>query len=99
MQGIEYYWENFNNHPPPLFTLTVSGDAACTGPLESEYVLAPLPTLSINWNNNIRSFQGFNNCWQRMWDNADCTGYLFGYAASSTDLGAARDRTECIEFS
>ncbi|HEU5470861.1 MAG TPA: hypothetical protein VFV67_09425 [Actinophytocola sp.] len=99
VHGIQYYWENFNNHPPPLHTLTVSGTAPCTTPTETEYVLAPLPILSINWNNNIRSFQGFNHCWQRMWDHPECSGLLWDYSANSADLGAARDRTECIIFS
>jgi hypothetical protein len=109
--GVEYYWENFNRLPDgslhqPAYTLTYSGDVACTTPLSNiDYRAAPLlndaPPAggTVNWNNNIRSFQGFNNCWQRMWDNANCTGLLLDYSPSSADLGAARDRTECIDWS
>lgn len=109
--GIQYYWENFNRYPDgssrtPAYTLTHSGDNACTGTTSDlDYRSAPLlddrppAGTTVNWNNNIRSFQGFNNCYQQMWDNADCTGWLFGYSSSSADLAAGRDRTECIDWS
>lgn len=94
--GVDYFWENFVT-PAVVF----SGPNACTGTLSDiDYRSAPLPTVGgINYNNNIRSFQGFSNCWQRLWDFSNCTGYLFGYASGSADLGAARDRAECIDFS
>jgi hypothetical protein len=94
--GVEYYLQNFSGA-----SLTFNGDHTCTGTTSDlEYRQAPLPTLGgINWNNNIRSFQGFNNCYQRMWDNANCTGLLLDYTGSSADMGVARDRTECIDWS
>jgi hypothetical protein len=104
--GIQYYWEGFNRFPDgslrtPAYTLTHSGDNACTTTTtDLDYRKAPLLNGAlVNWNNNIRSFQGFNNCWQRMWDNANCTGLLLDYSSSSADLGSARDRTECIDWS
>jgi hypothetical protein len=106
--GIQYYWENYNRNPDgslhlPAYTLTHSGDVACTSSTSNlDYRSAPLLNdagVTVNWNNNIRSFQAFNNCYERLWDNANCTGQLLNYAPSSTDLGVARDRTECIDWS
>lgn len=108
--GVQYYWENYNRYPDqslhhPAYTLTHSGNFLCTGPTgDIDYRSAPLlndapPGGTVNWNNNIRSFQSFNSCWQRMWDNANCTGLLLDYWYYSVDLGAGRDRTECIEWS
>jgi hypothetical protein len=106
--GIEYYWENYNLNPDgslhePAFTLTYSGDVACTTPTSDlDYRAAPLlddSGVTVNWNNNIRSFEAFNNCYQRLWDNPDCTGLLLDYSPNSPDLGAARDRAECIDWS
>lgn len=105
--GVQYYWENFNTNPDgsvhqPAHTLTVWGDfGPCNNTLNDvEYMAAPLLVGDVvNWNNNIRSFEGHNNCWQQMWDNPDCTGLLLDWAPHSADLGAGRDRTECIEWS
>jgi hypothetical protein len=113
--GIEYYWQDFNHNPDgsvhqPDYTLTYSGNVSCTIPTSDlDYRAAPMPNYAppagttINWNNNIRAFQGFNGCYQRMWDNANCTGLLFDYAPSAADLAAApaagRDQTECIDWS
>jgi hypothetical protein len=113
--GVQYYWEDFNLFPDgsvrqPNYTLSYSGDVSCTVPTSDiDYRAAPLPNrappagTTINWNNTIRSFKGYNGCYQRMWDNANCTGLLFDYAPSSADLAAApaagRDQTECIDWS
>ncbi|XVS63042.1 hypothetical protein ACQPYE_33010 [Actinosynnema sp. CA-299493] len=97
--GIQYYLSNYGSH-----SLTVSGAGSCTTALDTvEYYVAPLPNLApsggINWNNNIRSFQGYNNCYQLMVDDAACTVGLYGWAGFAADLGAANDRTECIFWS
>ncbi|MGW4212479.1 hypothetical protein ACWEIJ_31130 [Lentzea sp. NPDC004789] len=97
--GIEYYWENYGTP-----SLTFTGANACTTTTgDTDFYYAPLPNYTgsggVNWNNNIRSFAGYNNCYQRMWDNSNCTGLLLGYVGSSADMGAYRDRTECIYWS
>jgi hypothetical protein len=113
--GVQYYWENFNQHPDgstrfPNYTLTHSGDVRCTASMSNiDYRSAPLfngapPNgTTVNWNNTIRSFEAFGGCWQRMWDSANCTGLLFSYTHLSSDMAmapaAGRDQTECIEWS
>lgn len=97
--GIEYYLQNYGTP-----SLTFSGASACTTTTaDTDYQYNPLPNYSgsggINWNNNIRSFRGYNNCYQRMYDFSNCTGLMLGYVGSSADMGAARDRTECIRWS
>lgn len=107
--GIQYYWQDYNRHPDgtlhtPAYTLTHSGPVTCTSPTSDvDYRSAPLLNdtgHTVDWNNNIRSFQsGFNNCLQRMWDFSNCTGPLIGYSAASPDLIGGRDRAECVEWS
>ncbi|MFT7838255.1 hypothetical protein Q5530_19135 [Saccharothrix sp. BKS2] len=98
--GIQYYLSNYGSH-----SLTVNGpDVGCDNPVDPpEYFVAPLPNLvpsgGINWNNNIRSFQSYSNCYQLMFDDAACTVPLYGWAPFAADLGVANDRTECIYWS
>jgi hypothetical protein len=94
--GIEYYWTGYN--PPALYFY---GSSSCSTTINDiDYQRGPLPTLGgINWNNNIRSFIGYNNCWQRLYDFSNCTGTYYGYAGYSSDLGSFRDRANCIRWS
>lgn len=99
MIGVEYYLQNYGGA-----SLTFTGANACTATTaDTDFYYAPLPNYSgsggINWNNNIRSFIGYSNCYQRMYDYSNCTGLLLGYVGYSADMGAARDRTECIYWS
>jgi hypothetical protein len=95
--GIEFLLTGWNGT-----SVTFTGAHPCTTTTaDNEFSRGPLPTVAgVNWNNNIRSFQVLNNCWQTMLDNADCTGLLFGPSGGTSDLGpAANDRTECILWS
>jgi len=94
--GVEYYLENYGT--PALYYY---GSHSCTTTISDvDYYSAPLPTVSgINWNNNIRSFAAYNNCWQRLYDYPNCTGTYYGYSGYSVDLGSFRDRAECIYWS
>lgn len=94
--GIEFYFASYDGA-----SVTFTGTHPCTGvTTDNEFSRAPLPTVNgVNWNNNIQSFQTLNNCWQRMWDNPNCTGLPHDFSGDTEDLGIARDRTECIEWS
>ena len=94
--GIEFFFEQFGAP-----TLTFTGSHACTTTTaDLDFRAAPMPFLDgHDWSNNIRSYQAFNNCFQRMWDDPGCTGLLRAFASTTADLMLARDRTECIDWS
>ncbi|MFC6092440.1 hypothetical protein [Saccharothrix lopnurensis] len=103
--GIQYYLANYGSH-----SLTVNGpDVGCDGPVDPpEYFVAPLPNFvpsgGINWNNNIRSFQGYSGCWQALFDDPGCTVRIYPtippwWGPFAADLGVANDRAECIYWS
>jgi len=94
--GVEYYYTGYGTP-----SLTFYGSHTCTGPTtDVDFYSAPLPTVGgINWNDNIESFIGYNNCWQKMFYWSNCTGPTYGYAAYASDLGSMNDNTECIYWS
>jgi hypothetical protein len=94
--GIFYYFENYGS--PTLYYYGNRGGCS-TSVGDVDYGVSPLPVLTYNWNNNIRSFQGYNNCWVKLYDNQLFDGESTGFAGSSADLGWFRDRAESLLFS
>jgi len=95
--GVAYYWQNYGT--PALYFY---GDHPCTTTtLDADY---GLPYFGINgfpasWDNNIRSFTSYNNCWTRVSDWTWYLGESFGYTSAVADLGGMNDRTSSILWS
>jgi hypothetical protein len=99
--GIQYYWENYG---APSLTVWGFGDPCNATLADVDYYLSSdrmdlTPFGGLNWNNNIRSFIGYNNCWEKLYDFPNATGDTYGFTPYSSDLGLMRDRAEFISFS
>ncbi len=95
--GIAYYWENYR--APALYFY---GSHPCSDTLYDVDFYAEKPGAQgfpLSWNHNIRSFQGYNNCYLRLADWDYFTGEWYGYAGASANLGRMNDRASSISFS
>lgn len=56
------------------------------------------PTLTASWNNNIRSAEGFSNCWSSQYDGTSYTGAVVTCAPYCSALGALAAKTSSIVY-
>lgn len=56
------------------------------------------PSLGAGWNNNVRSAEGFNNCWSSQYDGANYTGAVLTCAPYCSSLGNLAGKTSSIVY-
>ena len=56
------------------------------------------PSLSAGWDNNVRSAEGFNNCWSSQYDGTSYTGTVLTCAPYCSSLGSMAARTSSIVY-
>ncbi|WP_144876926.1 hypothetical protein [Microbacterium sp. 1.5R] len=56
------------------------------------------PSLASGWNNNVRSAEGFNNCWSSQYDGASYTGTVVTCTPYCNSLGALAAKTSSIVY-
>ncbi|MGV2984400.1 hypothetical protein ACNPNP_11925 [Microbacterium sp. AGC85] len=56
------------------------------------------PTLAAGWNNNIRSAEGFSNCWSSQYDGTSYTGAVVTCAPYCSALGSLAAKTSSIVY-
>lgn len=56
------------------------------------------PTLGSEWTNNVRSAEGFNNCWSSQYDGTNYTGAVLTCAPYCSSLGALDAKTSSIVY-
>lgn len=56
------------------------------------------PSLGSGWTNNIRSAEGFNNCWSSQYDGTSYTGTVVTCTPYCGSLGALAGRTSSVVY-
>ena len=56
------------------------------------------PSLTSSWNNNIRSAEGFSNCWSSQYDGANYSGSVLTCAPYCSTLGSMAAKTSSIVY-
>lgn len=56
------------------------------------------PSLGAGWNNNVRSAEGFNNCWSSQYDGTSYTGSVLTCAPYCSTLGSMAAKTSSIVY-
>lgn len=56
------------------------------------------PTLPSTWNNNVRSAEGFNNCWSSQYDGTSYTGSVITCTPYCATLGTLAAKTSSIVY-
>ncbi|MBQ3358547.1 MAG: hypothetical protein IJG47_06570, partial [Microbacterium sp.] len=56
------------------------------------------PSLGSGWNNNVRSAEGFNNCWSSQYDGTSYTGSVLTCTPYCATLGALAAKTSSIVY-
>lgn len=56
------------------------------------------PSLGSGWNNNVRSAEGFNNCWSSQYDGTSYSGSVVTCAPYCSSLGALAAKTSSIVY-
>ncbi len=56
------------------------------------------PSLGSGWDNNIRSAEGFSNCWSSQYDGTSYTGSVLTCAPYCSTLGSMAARTSSIVY-
>lgn len=56
------------------------------------------PTLASTWNNNVRSAEGFNNCWSSQYDGTSYTGSVLTCTPYCATLGSLAAKTSSIVY-
>ena len=56
------------------------------------------PTIAAGWNNNVRSAEGFNNCWSSQYDGTSYTGTKITCAPYCSTLGSLAAKTSSIVY-
>ncbi|MBT2473282.1 hypothetical protein J7E68_01495 [Microbacterium sp. ISL-103] len=56
------------------------------------------PSLGSGWNNNVRSAEGFSNCWSSQYDGTSYTGSVLTCAPYCSSLGALAAKTSSIVY-
>lgn len=56
------------------------------------------PTIASAWNNNVRSAEGFNNCWSTQYDGTSYTGAKITCTSYCATLGALAGKTSSIVY-
>jgi len=93
-----YWWQNYQ--APVLY---LYGDHPCTTTTaDVDYSMSSFWNLNPahpEWDNNVRSFDSFNNCWTKVYDFTYWWGDSVGYADYVSNLGAMNDRTSSLLIS
>ncbi|WP_404474140.1 hypothetical protein [Microbacterium aerolatum] len=56
------------------------------------------PTVASTWNNNVRSAEGFNNCWSSQYDGTSYTGTVLTCTPYCATLGTLAAKTSSIVY-
>lgn len=56
------------------------------------------PSLGSGWNNNIRSAEGFNNCWSSQYDGANYSGFVVTCTPYCASLGTLAGKTSSVVY-
>lgn len=56
------------------------------------------PSLGSGWNNNVRSAEGFNNCWSSQYDGTSYTGTVVTCAPYCASLGVLAAKTSSVVY-
>lgn len=56
------------------------------------------PSLGSGWNNNVRSAEGFNNCWSSQYDGASYSGFVVTCTPYCGSLGALAAKTSSVVY-
>lgn len=56
------------------------------------------PSLTSSWNNNIRSAEGFSNCWSSQYDGTTYTGSVLTCAPYCSTMGSLAAKTSSIVY-
>lgn len=64
----------------------------CTG------VTFGFPSLASTWNNNVRSAEGFNNCWSSQYDGTSYTGTVLTCTPYCGTLGTLAAKTSSVVY-
>ena len=75
-------------------SITVTAANPCSAGYSHDYTNLG----TIGWNDDIDSFQSFNGCQTKVWENTGFTGATYGYITNSTDLGSMRNRASSIKW-
>lgn len=77
--------------------LEVTAGAACT--TSKTNIDSSLSNLGV-WSDRISSFQGYANCYVKLWENAGFVGASLGYYSGTSNVGSAmNDRASSARFS
>lgn len=61
-------------------------------------VIYGFPSLATGWNNNVRSAEGFNNCWSSQYDGASYSGYVVTCTPYCSTLGTLAGKTSSVVY-
>lgn len=75
--------------------LDVFAAGPCDASGDIDWEVGVMPT---GWNDRISSFQGFNQCDVRLWQNGGFSGGWFGPASSANSLGAMDNQASSMTF-
>ena len=56
------------------------------------------PSLTSSWNNNVRTAEGFSNCWSSQYDGTNYTGTVLTCAPYCSTLGSMAAKTSSIVY-
>lgn len=57
-----------------------------------------LGTVPFGWNDRVSSFQGYNNCSVKVWQNGHASGASYGPATYANSLGSMDNQTSSLTF-
>jgi hypothetical protein len=99
------YWNANFNASGLDHVFTYSGPSACTASTSDQNYfdsdLGAHSTTNGTWNNKTSSFQAYNSCWLKLYDNANFGGASTGYLGTQSALNSIgwNDRANSIIFS
>jgi len=75
--------------------LDVFAPGGCDWSMDMDWSLGTMPS---GWNDRVSSFQGFNHCAVKLWQNGGLTGSAYGPIYSANGVGGLDNQASSVSF-
>jgi len=76
-------------------SFTVTAASACDASADIDFSVSTMPS---GWNDRVSSFQGYNSCQIKLWQNGAFSGSTFGPITYAYSVGALDNQASSITF-
>ncbi len=83
------------NRDPSNGYFNVTAATGCDGNPDLDYTLGVMPS---GWNDRVSSFQGYNSCSIKLWQDGHASGTSWGPATYADSLGSMNNQASSITF-